>query len=88
MFPDSRWYLYDSTSGTTILKHPFRPGMSVPCPHCGQPLLIEGYSAFCCGEQFKTSFGEISQRRPVSTHIRGAGCGWASLRPFVHGESA
>lgn len=82
MFPDRRWYLYDNTAGSTVLKHPYRAGDQVPCPHCGSPLAIENYRAACCGKTLKTSFGEIAQREPVGTHERSIGRGWSSLRPY------
>ena len=88
-FPEVRWYLYDNLSGAVILKHPYRPGLKIRCPHCGEQLKVERYTASCCGEEFKTSFGEIHQRRAVGIHDRTSGRGWASLRPFVpsHGTS-
>jgi hypothetical protein len=82
MFPKAIWYLYDDTSGNTVLKHRYREGKSVPCPHCGEPLMVENYRASCCGHAFKTSFGEIRQREPVARHNRRSGRGWASLRPY------
>jgi hypothetical protein len=81
-FPERIWCLYDNLAGKIILKHPYRPGMTVPCPHCGKALAIEKYRATCCGQEFKTSFGEIAQRQPVGEHNRTAGRGWNSLRPY------
>ena len=82
MFPQRIWYLYDNTSGKVILKHPYRRGMTVPCPYCGKSLVIANYRAACCGNEFHTSFGEIAQRQPVGDHNRTSGRGWGSLRPF------
>ena len=64
MFPNDvwfnpRWCLYDATNGRVLLKHPFRPDLEIPCPHCGMALLVTQYKAQCCGHTFKTSFGEI-----------------------------
>ena len=64
-FPETRWYLYDNLSGAVILKHPYRLGLKIRCPHCGEQLKVERYTASCCGEEFKTRFGEIHQRRAV-----------------------
>jgi hypothetical protein len=83
MFPETRWYLYDTTSGQTVLKHPFRPGLTIPCPACGSSLKLENYRADCCGESFRTGFGEIRRVRPVGIHNRQVGRGWASLRPYA-----
>jgi len=82
MFPDRCWYLYDNTSGRIVLKHPYREGDSVPCPHCDAILAIEDYRAACCGKTFKTGFGEIAQREPVGISQRSTGRGWGSLRPY------
>jgi hypothetical protein len=81
-FPEKRWYLYDTTNGTIVLKHPYKPGMEVPCPHCGKVLAIENYQAQCCGQQFKTGFGEVHQKEPVGQHQKTVGRGWQSLRPY------
>jgi hypothetical protein len=81
-FPDARWYFYDNTSGQIILKHPYHPDLAIPCPHCGQRLQIQNYRASCCDGEFKTSFGEIRQCRPVATHSHTTGRGWDSLRPL------
>jgi predicted RNA-binding Zn-ribbon protein involved in translation (DUF1610 family) len=81
-FPKQIWYLYDNTSGKTILKHQYERGVVVPCPHCGKKLVIENYRSTCCGYQFRTSFGEIAQCQPVAEHNRLAGRGWDSLRPY------
>src|SRR6185369_9355903 len=72
MFPQSIWNrpiwcLYDDTSGRVVLKHPWRKGMSVPCPHCGKPLAVETNKAACCSQEFRTSFGEIRQREPAGS---------------------
>ena len=80
------WCLYDDTLGNIVLKHPYKPERPVPCPHCGQTLRIENYRATCCGQEFKTGFGEIRQRAPVGTHQRQSGRGWASLRPYAKGH--
>jgi len=76
------WCLYDNTSGHVVLKHPWRNGLVVDCPHCGEPLAVEDYGARCCSQYFKIGFGEIRQIEPVGTHDRTSGCGWASLRPY------
>ncbi len=83
MFPKRMWYLYDNTSGNTILKHPYRANDSVPCPYCAEPLLVQNYRAQCCNQEFRTSFGEIAQREPIGQHLRRSGRGWSSLRPFT-----
>lgn len=77
------WWLYDATDGRVILKHPYYPGMHVPCPHCGHELAIKDYRAECCDQAFGTSFGGIAQKEPVGKHTRTSGCGWSSLRPFL-----
>lgn len=82
LFPDIRWYLYDNCSGRVVLKHPYKPGMDVPCPHCGVVLVVESYEAECCGQVFKTGFGEICQKEAVGTHTKRIGRGWKSLRPY------
>jgi hypothetical protein len=82
------WCLYDNTSGRVILKHPWRKGLQVPCPHCGKPLTVENYKAACCNQEFGTGFGEIHQREPVGTHDRTSGRGWFSLRPYVKAPAA
>ncbi len=76
------WCLYDNLAGQVVLKHPWRDGLVVECPHCGEPLAVEGYIAHCCGQHFKTGFGEIRQIEPVGTHDRTSGRGWASLRAY------
>jgi len=81
-FPADAWYLYDNTSGDVVLKHPYHPGESVPCPHCGQTLIVDNYRADCCNQEFKTGFGEIRQRQALGSHDRTSGRGWASLRLF------
>lgn len=83
MFPDWAWYCYDNMSGQTMLKHPYRAGAGVPCPHCGETLRVQDYRASCCGQEFRTSFGEIAQREPVGSHSRKSGRGWKSLRLYV-----
>jgi hypothetical protein len=80
------WCLYDDTSGNVVLKHPYKRGRPISCPHCGQTLQMENYMATCCGQEFKTSFGEIRQRAPLGAHQRHSGCGWASLRPYTKGQ--
>ena len=82
MFPEKRWYLYDNVSGSTVLKHPYRSGSKVHCPHCGSLLKVRDYSASCCEEVFKTGHGEIHQQRPLETHHHIRGRGWQSLRPY------
>ena len=88
MFPSNfptkpAWWLYDTTDGRVILKHPYHRGMKVPCPHCGHELTIKDYRAECCGRSFRTGFGAISQREPVGKHTKTSGRGWSSLRPFL-----
>ncbi len=39
------WCLYYNLSGQVVLKHPWRDGLVVECPHCGEPLAVEGYEA-------------------------------------------
>jgi hypothetical protein len=80
------WWLYDTTNGHVILKHPDHRGMKVLCPHCGNELTIKDYRAECCERSFRTSFGEIAQREPVGSHNKTSGRGWASLRPFLPSE--
>lgn len=80
------WCLYDNLAGHVVLKHPWRDGLVVECPHCGEPLAVEGYRAHCCGQHFKTGFGEIRQIEPVGTHDRTSGRGWASLRAYCGTE--
>ena len=82
MFPEQRWYLYDNISGFTILKHPYKRGRRIPCPHCGRLLKFDQHSASCCNEIFKVGFGEIRRKRPVGIHARVTGRGWDSLRPY------
>jgi len=79
----SAWWLYDTTDGRVILKHPYRPGMQVLCPHCGHKLTIKDYRAECCGRTFRTGFGEIAQKAPVGKHTKTSGRGWSSIRPFL-----
>jgi hypothetical protein len=91
MFPkeirlNPRWCLYDALHGRTVLKHPFRLGLRIPCPQCQQPLQVSQHKASCCGYNFKTNFGEIHQTEPVGAHNRKSGRGWESLRPYA-GES-
>ena len=81
------WCLYDNTSGKIILKHPWQRDKAVRCPYCGEPLDVQNYRATCCGQEFRTSFGEIAQRAPFGTHTRETGCGWSSLRPFQRAEA-
>ncbi len=78
----SVWCLYDSLFGEILLKHPWRKGQEVPCPHCGKTLVIENYRAKCCDHEFKASFGEICQCEPVGKHNRKSGRGWTSIRPY------
>jgi hypothetical protein len=75
------WCLYDNTSGTIILKHPFGNIGAVPCPRCLKPLVVEKYRASCCGFNFRTGFHEISQIEPFGTHEKKSGRGWETLRP-------
>lgn len=84
------WCLYDTMSGQTILKYPWREGQEVPCPHCGNRLLFKNYVANCCGEAFRSGSGEIHQKRPVATHTKRIGRGWTSLRPYppTHGDGS
>ena len=77
------WWLYDTTTGNVVLKHPYHRGMKVRCPHCGLELTIKDYRAECCGRSFRTGFGEIAQREPVGKHTKTSGRGWSSLRPFL-----
>ena len=81
-YPEKKWYLYDTTSGNIILTHPYVNGMTVLCPHCNKPLIIENYTAECCGNQFKTSFGGIRQVKSIGSHNKMVGRGWQSLRPY------
>jgi len=81
-FPEKKWYLYDNTSGSVILKHPYSKGMEVLCPYCNKLLVIENYRAECCENQFKTGFEEIHQVHPIAKHNKTTGCDWQSLRPF------
>ncbi len=81
------WCLYDNMAGQVVLKHPWRRGLVVPCPNCGEPMTVENYKAECCGQLFKTAFNEIRQVEPVGTHDRTSGRGWASLRPYRGGEA-
>lgn len=88
MFPDKiyhnpTWCLYDNTSGKTILKHPWRKGIKVNCPHCDKLLNFEKYKANCCGHSFGISFNEVSQHEPIGTHDRITGRGWDSIRPYI-----
>lgn len=76
------WCLYDTIEGRIILTHPCRPGLNVPCPHCGQRLVIEDYRAECCGKTFRTGFGGLTQCEPVGNHNKTSGRGWSSLRPY------
>ncbi len=76
------WCLYDNLSNQTILKHPWRKGLEVPCPHCGKILNVIEYKAKCCNQEFKVGNGAISQKNPAGIHSKTAGRGWASLRPF------
>lgn len=80
------WCLYANLSGQVVLKHPWRAGLVVACPHCGEPLAVEDYKADCCGRSFKTGFGEIRQIEPVGTHDHTSGRGWASLRAYRRSE--
>lgn len=82
-FPQKRWYLYDTTTGTTVLKHPFDSTTPVRCPHCQKALVIENYKAHCCGYDYFTGWGAIQQRQPVCRHDRKSGRGWQSLRPYL-----
>ncbi len=82
-FPEKKWYLYDNTTGSIVLKHPYSRGMEVLCPYCSKPLAVENYRAECCENQFKTGFGEIHQVQPVGKHSKMTGRGWQSLRPFT-----
>jgi hypothetical protein len=56
--------------------------MEILCPYCNKPFIVENYIAECCGNQFKTGFGEIHQVKPVGNHRKAAGRGWQSLRPY------
>lgn len=87
MFPREIWYnpvwcLYDNTSGNIILKHPWRKGLDVLCPYCGKVLRVADYKAICCNQEFRISHHEISQIKPIGTHQRKTGRGWASIRPY------
>lgn len=82
------WWLYDTTTGNVVLKHPYHRGMKVPCPHCGLELAIKDYRAECCGRSFRTGFGAIAQKEPVGHHTKTSGRGWSSLRPFLADDSA
>jgi hypothetical protein len=78
------WCLYDDMAGQIMLKHPWGKRIKVvPCPHCGNALVVENYKATCCGKNFKTGFSEFRQVEPVGTHKRASGRGWASLRPYL-----
>ena len=90
MFPkeiwsNPRWCLYDALDGRVVLKYPFRDGLVVPCPHCGNALGIASYKAFCCGHAFRISHGEIAQTELMGHHNR-AGGSWASLRSYTKAE--
>ncbi len=75
------WCLYDTMSGQTILKYPWREGQEVPCPHCGNRLLFKNYVANCCGEAFRSGSGEIHQNAPLQlTPNVLAAAGQASVR--------
>lgn len=76
------WYLYDTTNGKTVLKHPSRGKLPIPCPHCGRKLEIVEYKASCCNYNFQISFGVVMQVEPVALHNKTSGRGWKSLRPF------
>ena len=74
MFPKEIWFnpvwcLYDDINGCIVLKHPFRAGLVVLCPHCGKPLHFEHYQTACCGHTFATSFGEIRQKSRLAAII-------------------
>lgn len=81
-FPENKWYLYDDMSGNIVLKHPYRPEMTVSCPHCNNFLMIDNYRDKCCGNEFKIGFGEIRQIKPVGQHKNVQGRGWQSLRLY------
>lgn len=81
LFPEKKWYLYDNMSGDVVLKHPYRPGMKVLCPHCDKEFVIENYRAECCNHHFKIGFAEIRQMEPTGKHSKVKGRGWSSLRP-------
>ena len=87
MFPKEIWFnpvwcLYDNISGEIILKHPWRKGITVLCPHCGKELSVFEYKAQCCGQIFKIGNSEIRQVQPHGYHDKKYGRGWQSLRPF------
>ena len=81
-FPLKKWYLYDTTDGRVILKHPFKKGMDIPCPYCGQNLNIVDFWAQCCDQLFTTGFWEVHQNNPFGHHSKKSGRGWQSLRPY------
>jgi hypothetical protein len=86
MFPyniwkNPKWCLYNNLSGNIILKHPWRKGINILCPHCGKTLIFENYKAQCCDHNFGISFGEVHQKEPVGKHNSNKR-GWASIRPY------
>jgi hypothetical protein len=82
-FPGSGWFTYVALDGRVLLKHRCRTRgeSSIPCPHCGKPLEISEYQAQCCDQQFKTSFGDITQQKPIGVSQE-TPRGWKSLRPW------
>lgn len=80
-FPDEKWYLYNTNRGSIVLKHLYRPGLTVLCPHCHKPLIVNKYFARCCQHTFKCSFGEIAQVDAIGGHNKTI-TGWRSLRPY------
>ncbi|MGH7985546.1 MAG: hypothetical protein ACREQX_04585 [Candidatus Binataceae bacterium] len=87
MFPREIWFnplwcLYDATDRRVLLKRPFRTGIMVPCPHCGNPLRFDNYKAACCERHFSTGFGEVRQLEAAGSHNRMSGRGWDSLRVY------
>lgn len=81
-FPKKQWYLYDTTDGRIVLKHPYHKNMDIPCPYCGTLLNVIKYKSICCGKLFTTGFWEIKQKEPLGYHKRKSGRGWKSLRPY------
>lgn len=77
------WYLYDNTSGKTLLISKF-PNDDIKCPDCNCPLEFENYEAICpsCNEVFKSGWGNYYRVNPIGTHNKKKGRGWASLRPY------
>ena len=77
------WYLYDNTSEETLLISKW-PNKDIKCPDCDKPLIFVNYKAECpiCKEIFKSGWGNYYRVKPVGTHNKTKGRGWASIRPY------